>query len=214
MRINKFIALCLGISRRKADELILQNKVKINGKIAKLGLTVSENDRIHYQDQKLLLQKTQIVALNKPAGYVCSTNGQGSKTIYNLLPKKLHHLKPVGRLDKDSSGLLILTNDGTLAYELSHPKFQKNKIYQVQIDKPLNNQDKIHLNKGVLLSDGISKLMLSGSGKKWQVTISEGKNRQIRRTFSKLGYQVIKLNRTQFGPYTLNEIKEGEYQIV
>jgi 23S rRNA pseudouridine2605 synthase len=214
MRINKFVALSLGISRRKADELILHNKIKINDKIATLGLTINENDCVYHEGQKLLLQKTQIVALNKPTGYVCSTNGQGSKTIYDLLPKNLHHLKPIGRLDKDSSGLLILTNDGLLAYELSHPKFQKNKIYQVQIDKPLNNQDKIHLNKGVLLSDGVSKFKLSGSNKNWQVTISEGKNRQIRRTFSKLGYKAIKLNRTQFGPYTLNDIEVGKYQSI
>ncbi|MEK7152847.1 MAG: pseudouridine synthase, partial [Patescibacteria group bacterium] len=143
-----------------------------------------------------------------PAGYVVSREGQSSKTIYDLLPAELKHLKPIGRLDKDSSGLLLLTNDGILAHQLTHPRFQKVKVYELALDQPLQplHRQMIH-DIGIQLEDGPSKLILErlqeGNEKRWRVTMREGRNRQIRRTFAALGYRVIRLRRTHFGSYTL-----------
>ncbi len=160
--------------------------------------------------------KYQTILLNKPVGYVCSRNGQGNQTIYNLLPANLHHLKPVGRLDKNSSGLLLLTNDGQLAYELTHPKFEKIKKYKIALNKDLGQADFQKITQqGVLLEDGLSTLaldLINNQRKEWKVTMQEGRNRQIRRTFEHLGYRVIKLHRTHFGPYKLGLLSSGNYQ--
>ena len=215
MRINRYIALATGMSRRKADIALKNNQVKINNRTASITDLVSEDDKVTINNNVITIPKTLTIMLNKPTGYVCSRTGQGSKTIYDLLPKKFHNLKPIGRLDKNSSGLLLLTNDGELAYKLTHPKFQKIKIYHIQLDKPLTQKDQNQLVEGVMLEDGISKLQINGENTDWQITISEGRNRQIRRTFSALGYTVIKLHRTKFGPYSLPEkLKAGEFQII
>ncbi|RYX78032.1 rRNA pseudouridine synthase, partial [bacterium] len=128
-------------------------------------------------------------------------------------------LKPVGRLDRDSSGLILLTNDGDFAYEMTHPKFIKTKIYQVTLGhdlEPLHQQ--MISDHGINLEDGVSKLQLERRSdderKTWTVTMHEGRNRQIRRTFSSLGYDVIKLHRTDFGPYTLGNLESGKLEIV
>lgn len=127
MRINKFIALASGISRRAADQAIEEGRVQINGTSATAGYDTQPDDVVCLDHQPLQLKQLRTIVLNKPAGYVTSREGQGSKTIYDLLPPSLHHLKAVGRLDKDSSGLLLLTNDGTLAQQLTHPSYQKNE---------------------------------------------------------------------------------------
>ena len=123
--------------------------------------------------------------LNKPVGYVCSRKGQGSQTIYDLIPAKYHHLESVGRLDKDSSGLLLLTDDGELANKLTHPSFRKEKVYEVTLDKSLHESDLARLQHGIELDDGTSRFIISPlkAQNSYLVTISEGRNRQIRRTF-------------------------------
>jgi 23S rRNA pseudouridine2605 synthase len=214
MRINKLLALATDLSRRAADTAVANGRVQINGQPAAVGSTVADGDQITLDGQLIqALPETQTIMLNKPAGYVCSRQGQGSKTIYDLLPVKLHHLKPVGRLDKDSSGLLLLTNDGELAHQLTHPSFQKEKIYEVTLDMELMPRDFEHITKrGVQLDDGPSKLGLdyiNDDNFKWKVTMHEGRNRQIRRTFEKLGYTVIDLHRTQFGEYKLGGLSSG-----
>lgn len=154
---------------------------------------------------------------HKPRGYVCSRKKQGeSETIYTLLPKELHHLKPVGRLDRDSSGLILLTNDGDFAYRMTHPKFHKTKVYNVQLDhdlEPLHQQ--MISDFGIALPDGKSQLTLMRLDEerrdKWQVSMHEGRNRQIRRTFAALGYEVRRLHRLEFGNYSLGDMKSGEY---
>lgn len=221
LRLNKHLALQLGVSRREADNLIGQGKVAINGQTATLGARFSEGDDITVSG-KLLGQQTafQYLLLNKPAGYVCSRKAQGdSPTIYAILPKDFHHLKPVGRLDRDSSGLILLTNDGDFAYRMTHPKFAKTKIYNVRLDRelePLHQQ--MISDYGVHLEDGPSKLSLErlrdDNRKEWRVIMSEGRNRQIRRTFSSLGYEVKKLHRTDFGNYSLGDMKPGAYELV
>lgn len=216
MRINKFLALNTSLSRRRADEAVANKRVKINGKFASNGSQVSADDLVLLDEVPVrgdLPEKT-VVLLNKPTGYVCSRRGQGSKTIYDLLPKEYSSLNPAGRLDKDSSGLLLLTNDGDLLYELSHPSKEKEKVYEVILNLALSTDAKTQIENGVKLDDGISKMKLQSINKsrfEWQVTMHEGRNRQIRRTFKAVGYEVIALRRISFGDYKLNNLAVGAY---
>jgi 23S rRNA pseudouridine2605 synthase len=215
MRLNKYIAFHTGLSRRRVDQLIKDGKVMVNTKPASLGQEISAQDKVAVDGLEVKSAgKITTIMLNKPAGYVVSRNGQGSKTIYDLLPEEFHNLKPIGRLDKDSSGLLLLTNDGALANELTHPSRQKEKIYEVELDKPLKLEDKKRIEQGVTLEDGGSSLLLKGADQKWEVKMHEGRNRQIRRTFAALDYRVIKLHRTQFGEHQLNQLATAKYMQV
>lgn len=211
MRINKFIAHATGMSRRAADQVIAGGRVTINGIKPSSGYDVLESDVVRLDNSPLLVQEYVSIVLNKPVGYVVSRDGQGAPTVYDLLPAELHHLKSVGRLDKNSSGLLILSNDGELANRLTHPRYNKKKIYTVTLNKPLTTLDGQHIEKGVKLEDGISRLLLDGKEITWTVVMSEGRNRQIRRTFEALGYNVRELHRTNFGEYELGELPVGEY---
>lgn len=219
MRLNKYIASTTGLSRRAADKAIDWGRVKVNGQIATAGMQVTDNDKVTIDDLILTTQNSQLttIMLNKPVGYICSRDGQGGQTIYELLPNNLHHLKPVGRLDKNSSGLLLLTNNGDLAHTLTHPSFNKTKIYKIALNRQLNLTDKIQIEKGIVLSDGLSKLDLqkiNNDDSNWIVTMYEGRNRQIRRTFEALNYSVVKLHRTQFGNYKLLDLKTGNYKTI
>jgi 23S rRNA pseudouridine2605 synthase len=212
MRINKFIAQATGLSRRAADKAIEKGRVRVNQQSVTTGRDVSASDVITLDDQLLKLSpETTTVLLHKPVGYVCSRAGQGHRTVYDLLPPELHHLKPVGRLDKDSSGLLLLTNKGGLANRLTHPRYAKEKVYIVELNKLLIARDKNRIEQGVKLEDGHSKLQIKNiHGRSFTVTMSEGRNRQIRRTFAALGYNVIKLQRTKFGPFELGDLRPGK----
>lgn len=219
MRINQYVARATGVSRRGVDTAIKEGRVVINGQVATLGQSVNGTDQIALDGKNLQTGafKLLTIILNKPAGYVCSRNGQGSKTIYDLLPKEMHNLKPVGRLDKDSSGLILLTNDGNLANQLTHPKFAKEKVYEVKLNKPLLPEEIFKIKTGVLLEDGLSKLEIKALGTIpntiYQIRMHEGRNRQIRRTFAATGHNVTYLHRRQFGPYKLGKIASGSYQI-
>lgn len=222
LRLNKYLALQLGISRREADNLIDGKKVTINGHLATLGARFNEGDKIIVSGKEVKgATKYEYIALNKPSGYVCSRKQQDDNpTIYELLPESLYHLKPVGRLDIDTSGLIILSNDGDFAYQMTHPKFYKTKIYNVRLDRPLEPLHHQMINDyGVRLEDGPSKLQLErlndeNDRKNWIITMHEGRNRQIRRTFGSLGYTVVKLHRTNFGNYSLGDIKPGKYESI
>lgn len=218
MRINKFLALHTSLSRRQADEAISNKRVKRNGDVAEPGTLVQADDTVLLDDVPVISQDTTktVLLLNKPVGYVCSRKGQGSRTIYDLLPQEFRTLKTAGRLDKDSSGLLVLSNDGNLLFELTHPSKQKTKIYEIILNKPLSSKDKEKINRGVQLSDGVSNLNISPLMKnkfEWKVVMCEGRNRQIRRTFSALKYEIVSLNRTTFGEYKIDNIPLGEYRI-
>ena len=215
MRINKYIAQSTGLSRRAADEAIAQGRVSVNGSQPEPGQDINDTDQVTLDSQLLKpTEDTVTIMLNKPVGYVCSRDGQGSQTIYNLLPAEYHNLKPVGRLDKDSSGLLLLTNDGQLAQKLTHPSFQKTKVYQVRLGRDLTSAHLQAIKNGVELDDGPSRLQIQGAGRDWTITMSEGRNRQIRRTFAALGYMLSGLHRTQFGPYQLGGLAEGKYLLI
>ncbi|HET9173814.1 MAG TPA: pseudouridine synthase [Candidatus Saccharimonadales bacterium] len=218
MRINKYIALATGLSRRAADAAIAQGSVTVNGMVAGMGQDVTDKDQVTLNSKPVQPPAhTATIILHKPTGYVVSRLGQGSKTIYELLPPEFHTLKPVGRLDKDSSGLLLMTNNGALANQLTHPRYAKTKIYDVMLNKPLAPLHKqMIIDYGVQLEDGLSSFQLTkrSDDRQWRVTMQEGRNRQIRRTFAALGYTVIKLHRTRFGNYQLNDIKSGSWQKV
>ena len=216
-RLNKFLAERVGISRREADNAISAGKVLVDGKPAVLGARIDKNAKVCYNGSIIPFDMGYTyLAMNKPVGYVCSKKRQGdTPTIYELLPKKYQDLKTVGRLDKDSSGLILLTNDGDFAYQHTHPKFVKEKQYEVELNfnlEPLHQQ--MINDYGVELTDGVSKLGLThldDGRRRWLVTMSEGRNRQIRRTFWALGYTVKKLHRVQFGKYRLDGLGSGEF---
>lgn len=217
-RLNKHLALKLGISRRQADELIAAGRVIVNNQPARLGDHLQAHSQVTVQGHSLpALVPYCTIALNKPVGYVCSRRKQGLQpTIYELLPSRYHRLKPVGRLDKDSSGLILLTNDGDFAHQMTHPSFHKTKRYLVTLDYPLQPLHRqIISDFGVNLPDGRSRFTLErqhdNDDRRWIIQMSEGRNRQIRRTFAALNYTVVRLHRTNFGPYSLGKLKRGEY---
>jgi 23S rRNA pseudouridine2605 synthase len=206
MRINKVVAVASELSRRGADEAIAAGRVTVNGQAAEPGMDVSSADLIMLDGRPLRASaETLTIMLNKPPGYVVSRDGQGSQTIYDLLPAEYQRLNPIGRLDKYSSGLLLLTNDGQLAQELTHPSKQKRKVYELLLDKPLQP-----LHRQMISDHG---LQLEDGDIAWIVTMHEGRNRQIRRTFESLGYRVTHLHRTQFGEYILGDLAKGAYDL-
>lgn len=214
-RLNKHIALILGVSRREADSLIEKKQVSVDGAIAQLGQQIDEDSDIKVNGESInKTSELTYIALNKPVGYVSSRHKQGeSPTIYSLLPPEMHYLKLVGRLDRDSSGIILLTNDGDFSHSMTHPSFSKVKIYEVELDKPLEplHQQMIS-DHGIQLEDGVSQFLVEKLDKKgYKITMKEGRNRQIRRTFGSLGYTVTKLHRTQFGNFSLNNLGEGKY---
>lgn len=220
-RLNKHLALQLGVSRREADDLIERGVVAVNGATATLGGRFSNGDKITVNGKELKNDTVyEYIAFHKPVGYVCSRRQQGdSQTIYDLLPKQYYNLKPVGRLDRDSSGLILLSNDGDFAFTMTHPKFAKTKIYEARLDNELTPLHQQMINDyGIQLEDGSSQLQLERMNdtdrKNWIITMKEGRNRQIRRTFGALGYKVDKLHRTNFGNFTLGDIKVGEYKVL
>lgn len=217
VRLNKFLAERLGVSRREADGLIAAGKVTVNGQKAILGTRIDEKSKVCYNNKVIPFATEYLyVAFNKPVGYVCSRRAQGpSPTLYDLLPAKYRQLKTVGRLDKDSSGLILLTNDGDFAFQMTHPKFHKEKIYEVELDKPLEplHQQMIS-DYGIMLDDGPSKFTVIKDNNHYTVILTEGRNRQIRRTFAALGYRVTRLHRTQFGKYNLNKLKSGSCESI
>lgn len=216
-RINKLIAHATGLSRREVDNAIAAGRITINGTPAVMGAQVSASDDVRLDHKPVGAQTSYTyLVLHKPVGYVCSRRAQGEyPTIYELLPVEHRPLKPVGRLDRDSSGILLLTDDGDFAHRMTHPKFQKRKVYEVMLDhdlEPLHQQ--IINDHGIALEDGESRLTLERLSDDnrlgWRVVMSEGRNRQIRRTFLALGYTVTKLHRTDFGPYTLGDLAAGK----
>ena len=197
--------------------MIASGKVLVNDKKAVLGARIDKNDKVCYNNMIVPFDTEFLyLAFNKPVGYVCSRRAQGdAPTIYELIPEEYRKLKTVGRLDKDSSGLILLTNDGDFAFQMTHPKFHKEKVYEVELDRPLEplHQQMIS-DYGVMLDDGPSSFTVIHDNNLYTVVLSEGRNRQIRRTFAALGYRVTKLHRTQFGKYQLSGLKPSEYVII
>lgn len=205
------------MSRREVDNAITAGRITVNGTTAIMGAQVSATDDVRLDNKPISAQTAYTyLVLHKPVGYVCSRRPQGEyPTIYELLETGQKALKPVGRLDRDSSGILLLTDDGDFAHRMTHPKFQKRKVYEVVLDHDLEPLHQQMINDhGIALEDGESRLTLERLSDDnrlgWRVVMSEGRNRQIRRTFLALGYTVTKLHRTDFGPYALGDLAPGK----
>ena len=219
MRINKWLAQNTELSRRKADVAIESGHVKINDITATVGSQVEAFDEVFIGGTKVYRSsRTITIMLNKPIGYICSRAGQGGRTIYELLPEEFRRLKPVGRLDKDSSGLLLMTNDGDLLNNLTHPSKNKEKTYWVKLNKALPEQGVHQINViGVEIGDDrLSRFSIDYKNKFDQATVviklTEGRNRQIRRTFEALHYEVEKLHRIKVANYELKDLPAGEFK--
>ena len=223
MRINKFIAQSGYCSRRKADELIKYSKVCVNGTILlDLSYQVNDGDIVEVEGKEIRKKEEKVyIAINKPVGYTSTVKDKfADKKIVDLI-KSNTRVYPIGRLDKDSHGLLILTNDGDLTYELTHPKFEHKKVYEVLVKgKPTKNKIQ-ELKNGIIL-DGYklkkSNIEIIANVKdntKYMVTIYEGRNRQIRRMFDYINHPVLDLKRVQIGNYKMDDnLKSGEYVLL
>ncbi len=222
IRLNKYLANAGIASRREADKLIESGFVKVNGKvITQVGTKVSRKDKVQFKDKPVRSEKPVYILLNKPKGVLTSvSDDRGRKTVLDFFTNKIQErIYPVGRLDKDSTGVLLLTNDGDLTKKLTHPKYNKKKIYHVFIDKNLTKQDADLLISGIEMEDGFMKFDAlafpdPGSKKDVGVEIHSGKNRIIRRMFAQIGYNVIKLDRVYFAGLTKKDLKRGKWRFL
>lgn len=221
MRLNRYLAQAGVASRRKCDELILQGRVTVNGeKVAELGVRVDEiQDKITFDGSPVNLPVNfKYIILNKPAGYVTTAKDEFNRhTVLDLIPLE-ERIFPVGRLDYETTGLLLVTNDGELSNQLIHPKYKFEKIYHVLLDKLVKPVAIYNLQKGVEL-DGkktapckIHQIRVVDNCSLLEVKLHEGRNRQIRRMFELYEYNVDKLDRIAFGPLTLAGLKRGEWR--
>ena len=217
MRINQYVAAASGMSRRAADSAISAGRVSIDGRIAALGDSALEGAQVRLDDKPIVPAATHTyIMLHKPAGYVSSRVRQGDDpTLYELMPPAHRRLRTVGRLDRDSSGLILLSDDGEFIHRLTHPSFSKDKVYELTLARALSDSDRERLGRGVKLTDGLSRVrVLAAAGPGVTVSLAEGRNRQLRRTFGALGYTIERLHRTQVGPYRLGELASGQWQAV
>lgn len=218
VRLNKYIASSGLCSRRKADELIEQGVVAVNGKVIKeLGYLVQTKDKVFVNKKLIHPAKHLYYKFYKPAGYITTCEDEkGRKTIYDILPESLNNLKPVGRLDKDSTGLLILTNDGDLINELTHPSVKVPKIYIVTVNSAVHRKDLEQMANGVEIEPNkmayadIQVLEIDNKHTEMQITLYQGMNRQIRKMFEYFGYEVKVLKRVQHATIRLDGLKRGD----
>lgn len=220
MRLNKYIASSGICSRRKADELIEQGIVSVNGKkVTELGFKVSEKDKIFINNELIRPKKHEYYRFYKPSGYITTADDEKDrKIIYDLLPAEMHKLNPIGRLDRDSSGLIILTNDGELINELTHPSIKVPKVYIVSVSGKVHLHHLEKMVQGIEIEPGkiayAASQIIETTNKKTtlQVTLYQGLNRQIRKMFDYLGFEVLSLKRVQHAIITLEGLKKGEFK--
>lgn len=221
-RLQKVIAQAGIASRRKAEDLILAGKVKVNGVVVKeLGTKVSKKDIVEVNNNEIMKEEFEYYVINKPQKTLCSSfDEHGRDLVINYINSK-KRLFTVGRLDYDTSGVLLITNDGNFANSLIHPRFNIDKTYELIVSDLLKPEDMKRLEKGIILGDGYK----TAPAKAWilhkdfekkqtklELTIHEGKNRQVKRMIEALGYKVRKLHRKQFGVIRVNELRQGEYR--
>ncbi len=219
MRINKFLAEKGLASRRHADEMIAAGRVQINGKTAVLGADVEEGDEVLLDGQAVIVseKKEEYYIMNKPKGVVCTaSDDRGRKTVMDLLPENIGRVFPVGRLDYATEGLLILTNDGDLAFRLTHPSTEIPKTYMAKIEGTLTEKDLNPIRSGVELDGVLTKkcrahiVETNKNYTKVEITIKEGKNRQVRRMFEAIGKNVELLRRVSIGQLRLKGLDRGQ----
>lgn len=222
MRLQKFMAHAGVASRRKCEEIIEAGRVKVNGEtVTEQGVQVEENDKVTVDGKPLRIPKSNhYILLNKPRGVVSTADdNKGRKTVLDIVPvAKGCRLYPVGRLDMDSSGLLLLTDDGELTQHLLHPKYELEKTYRVTVKGVIDEDTAKKLSSGVQLKDGMTSpatfriLEHRNAKTRLECTIHEGRNRQIRRMFEAVGAEVVELERIQMGPLKLGQLGKGEYR--
>ena len=223
MRLNKYIAHAGICSRREADELIAAGSVKVNGKVVtEMGYQVMPGDEVQYGGEKLRSEKHRYFLLNKPKGFITTTDDpQERRTVMTLMDGCCsERIYPVGRLDRATTGLLLCTNDGELAKKLTHPSTQVYKIYQVELNKPVTKEDMKKLLEGIELEDGpmhVDDIQYAAVGKTVDkrivgVELHSGRNRIVRRLFEALGYEVHKLDRTTFAGLTKKDLPRGRWR--
>ncbi len=221
MRLQKYLADAGVASRRASEALIAEGRVTVNGKTALLGASVNERDLVLLDGKPVGGAETRVVLmLHKPRGVVSTANDpQGRRTVNDLVSEVPGRLYNVGRLDINSEGLLLMTNDGALAYRLTHPKFEVEKTYYAVCDGRLTAEEIARLKAGVMLEDGMSapariehvRDTARGSSS-FLITIHEGRNRQIRRMLEAVGHRTLRLKRERFGPLSLGELPSGAYR--
>jgi len=224
IRINRYLARCGIGSRRSVEQLIRDGRISVNGeKIGKFTILINPDvDIVEYDNRELKpIQNKYYLILNKPKGYITSMKDtRGRPIVMDLIPEKYKRsgVFPIGRLDRDTEGILLLTNDGEIAYRLTHPKFGIQKKYLVTLDKPLDKKVKSKIERGIILYGEKTKpALVSYSDENRRtvtITLSEGKKRQIRMTFKNFGYHVIRLQRYAYGPLTLRGIDPGSTRVL
>ena len=221
MRLNKFLASAGVASRRKCDQLLQQGLISVNGQVvSELGTVINEKkDKVFYEGRQVLLPSSFVyIKLNKPKGYACTAKDEkGRKTIYDLLPRE-ERLFSIGRLDYDTEGLIILTNDGDFANKVAHPRYSVDKEYHVTIEGQIKESELAVLRKGVVIegqrmpSAKVEFLSNDGKNTKLSVVIDEGMNRQIRRMFEAIGKSIKLLKRVRIGNVRLGGVKRGDFR--
>jgi 23S rRNA pseudouridine2605 synthase len=221
IRLNRFIAMCGVCSRRKADLLIESGQISINKKIiTSLGEKVNNTDNVYLNGKKINIENRQYLLLNKPKDHITTVkDNKGRKTVMMLIENACdERLFPVGRLDKNTTGLLLFTNDGELAKKLSHPRYEIKKIYHVTLNKNMPKNILIKIQKGLNLDDGFVKVdsisYIENNHKKIELAIHSGKNRIIRRIFEFLNYTVMKLDRVEYSFLTKNKLQIGNWRFL
>jgi len=223
MRLQVFLSHNDVCSRRRAMEMIQQGLVTVNGqRMTEPSWKVSlACDQVAVRGKLVAIKQYEYVILNKPSGYVTTmAQHHGEKSVVELLPEKFRHLKPAGRLDQDTEGLLLFTNDGDVAHKLTHPKFDVDKVYYVEISGQMTEASKRRLEKGVVIEGEktspakIKDVRFAGGKTKFFMTIHEGKKRQIRLMCRSVGHEVVHLKRISQGPLALGELKTGHWRFL
>jgi len=220
IRLNKYLSNAGVCSRREADVLIQTGVVTVNGEIiTELGYKIKPDDSVQYDGETINAEKKRYVLLNKPKGFITTMDDpRGRKTVMSLVKKACRErVYPVGRLDRETTGLLLFTNDGDMAKKLTHPRYNASKIYHVETDKPIKREDLEKLVSGVVLEDGktnCDKASFIEGATEYEagVELHSGKNRVVRRLFEAIGYKVIKLDRVQFSSLTKKDLPRGMYR--
>lgn len=219
MRINKYLAAAGVASRRECDKMISDGKVKINGRIAELGTEVGGEEEVFVNGNKVTIKKNEYYLLNKPKGYICSvSDDKGRKTVMDLMPQGAGRIYPVGRLDYDSEGLLIMTTDGELAQKLTHPSNEVPKTYLVKVEGTVTETALNPIRSGIEIDGYVTKkckahiVETNKAYTKIHITITEGKNREIRKMFASIGKEVMLLKRIKIGEISLRGLDRGSYR--
>ncbi len=219
IRLNKYIANAGVCSRREADSLISLGEVRVNGKVVtELGTKVKPTDKVTYSGKVLNPEKPMYVLLNKPKNFITTTEDPEERnTVMQLVSNACkERIYPIGRLDRNTTGLLLLTNDGDLAGKLAHPSHNVKKLYQVDIDKPISDEDFFKIQEGVRLEDGLAQVdeigLVNSSRTSLGLQIHIGRNRIVRRIFEHLGYQVVRLDRVMYAGLTKKDLPRGHWR--